>query len=591
MITKDQLSEIARRAERAANAGDRSILDRLRELAGVGKDPEPTSPSDPSDYARTVAGSVDPKETQHNVDIGLASIPETRESADEFASQEFGGYSLDQLRQMRDFKRSRVPEQYLVREWKNALRIEIKRWSSEATKHSDANGSKGKPAEFKSSLSADDDQYLLGTASQFMSDENAFKRYFAIQSGEHPDTGERIDFERELVAAKRRQQRENSAAIGEATAIGGLTGEDMTASDEEPELPDRKQTGLDVAQLGADAAGIIDPTGIVDGANAAVSLVRAVREPDRRGEHLRNAAISAVSMVPYVGDLAKIGKLRSAGKSIRGAGRLAKSGKAEGAADRGLSFSEMMINAAAPLASIVPGGGGGSPPGSDGDGSSSPPGDDENRKATETFGNFMDRLVRFASIFTKLVAGAVGILESNRLVNKGIVNLNSELAEYNPELAQAYAQRDIANVRRSIREGKTMEGTLSQAAEADTIAEDVRSEFVTPVKSLVTDITSTLNRYAWSMAGAMDNLTGFSERLEDAVKGIDSLTDYIDRASDSMRGKDPMDDRDEDTQWGRFFDDIADGKFDDDTARDRFFREWNGDGRRDERNERRRRTS
>ena len=57
---------------------------------------------------------------------------------------------------------------------------------------------------------------------------------------------------------------------------------------------------LDLAQIGLDIAGIFDPTPISDGANTLISLGRS----DWLG-----AGLSAVSMIPYVGDAAKLGKL------------------------------------------------------------------------------------------------------------------------------------------------------------------------------------------------------------------------------------------------------------------------------------------
>jgi uncharacterized protein len=52
--------------------------------------------------------------------------------------------------------------------------------------------------------------------------------------------------------------------------------------------------------MALDLAGLIDPTPVSDGANGIVSLFR--------GDFL-GAGISALGMIPYVGDLAKVGKL------------------------------------------------------------------------------------------------------------------------------------------------------------------------------------------------------------------------------------------------------------------------------------------
>lgn len=60
------------------------------------------------------------------------------------------------------------------------------------------------------------------------------------------------------------------------------------------------QLGLDLTQMALDVAGLFDPTPVSDGANGVISLLR--------GDFL-GAGISAVSMIPYVGDAAKLGKL------------------------------------------------------------------------------------------------------------------------------------------------------------------------------------------------------------------------------------------------------------------------------------------
>ena len=86
-----------------------------------------------------------------------------------------------------------------------------------------------------------------------------------------------------------------------------------------PDMPDAyvrelRELGLDLFQLALDVAGIFDPTPASDGASALVSLAR--------GQWL-DAALSGVSMVPYVGDLAKAGKLPKYLRSVERAVELA----------------------------------------------------------------------------------------------------------------------------------------------------------------------------------------------------------------------------------------------------------------------------
>ncbi len=74
----------------------------------------------------------------------------------------------------------------------------------------------------------------------------------------------------------------------------GLTGE-------------QKELMLDLGQIGLDIVGLVDPTPVSDGLNGIVSLFR--------GDFL-GAGISAVSMIPYIGDAAKLGKLGKWSKTI-----------------------------------------------------------------------------------------------------------------------------------------------------------------------------------------------------------------------------------------------------------------------------------
>ncbi len=81
----------------------------------------------------------------------------------------------------------------------------------------------------------------------------------------------------------------------------------------------QKELALDLTQMGLDVAGLFDPTPISDGANGIISLFR--------GDWL-GAGISAVSMIPYLGDAAKLGKLGKWGETVMKAVQLAKTDSA-----------------------------------------------------------------------------------------------------------------------------------------------------------------------------------------------------------------------------------------------------------------------
>lgn len=82
----------------------------------------------------------------------------------------------------------------------------------------------------------------------------------------------------------------------------------------DPHLEELRELGLDLIQMAFDLAGIFDPTPISDGASGLLAL--------SRGQWL-DAIISGASMIPYVGDLAKAGKLPKYLKSLERAVELA----------------------------------------------------------------------------------------------------------------------------------------------------------------------------------------------------------------------------------------------------------------------------
>jgi RHS repeat-associated protein len=96
-------------------------------------------------------------------------------------------------------------------------------------------------------------------------------------------------------------------------------------------------SGESVLQAGLDLAGIADPTGIADGINAGLSL--------KNGDWL-GAGISALGIIPLVGDLAKVGKvekdvkvIKNAVDEVKSAKQLLKEGRA-GKQERLLEIAE-----------------------------------------------------------------------------------------------------------------------------------------------------------------------------------------------------------------------------------------------------------
>ncbi|NOY84050.1 MAG: hypothetical protein GXO96_04355 [Nitrospirae bacterium] len=77
----------------------------------------------------------------------------------------------------------------------------------------------------------------------------------------------------------------------------------------------KREAILDISQLILDLTGIIEPTPFSDGTNALISLARG---------KWSDAAISAISIIPYLGDLSKIAKFPKHLEAVRRAIKIAK---------------------------------------------------------------------------------------------------------------------------------------------------------------------------------------------------------------------------------------------------------------------------
>lgn len=131
------------------------------------------------------------------------------------------------------------------------------------------------------------------------------------------DLGLHISQVRNLVGAgKPKEQREDNQPPPDRTEKEEIASLVQAQGD-----PSKTSQAADAAQLGLDAAGVVDPTPIADGSNAAISIGRMFTDRKRWKTHATNAAISTVSMVPYAGDFAKVLKARHAAKVAKRAGK------------------------------------------------------------------------------------------------------------------------------------------------------------------------------------------------------------------------------------------------------------------------------
>ncbi len=79
------------------------------------------------------------------------------------------------------------------------------------------------------------------------------------------------------------------------------------------EGPDAVKLGLDLSQMALDIVGIFEPTPFADGSNTLISIGRGIGSllsgDGEAGGHFLNGGLSALGIIPYLGDAAKLGKI------------------------------------------------------------------------------------------------------------------------------------------------------------------------------------------------------------------------------------------------------------------------------------------
>ena len=161
---------------------------------------------------------------------------------------------------------------------------------------------------------SDEAQNLLETASH-MGVPNT--QTLAQELAKVPDPAKRTELLNELAPSLEGTQAADVSA--ELNKLGKPATLDETAQAGKKDGGIDGDLALDLTQMGLDVAGLFDPTPISDGSNAVISLFR--------GDWL-GAGLSAVSIIPYVGDAAKLGKLGKWAETVAKAIDAAKSNPA-----------------------------------------------------------------------------------------------------------------------------------------------------------------------------------------------------------------------------------------------------------------------
>lgn len=268
---------------------------------------------------------------------------------------------------------------------------------------------------------------------------------------------------------------------------------------------------VDAVQATLDAAGVVDPTPVSDGTNAILSLGRAIKNPRNAGKHLKNAAVSAVSMIPYVGDLAKGvkygGKATKATKAtvnaqeaaeavdaVKASGNIATSGD-------DLDTREFVDSIFRPKnngqsgngRSGRSGGNNGSGGGPNNPGGPSDPDDENIRK---NLGGLKDAVVDVTGKLGKLGAATYTFAEAQNFLNKAVIEYNRNLLKYNGELTKAYSELDFGRLSREFRQAQKQSGPMSGLIGAQNDLEESMMNFRGDWQVIATDIQTGLTKLA-----------------------------------------------------------------------------------------------
>lgn len=237
---------------------------------------------------------------------------------------------------------------------------------------------------------------------------------------------------------------------------------------------DNVQTALDGVGVVGDA--VVPGSGVAaDGMNVVVSLLRAATERKNAGGHLKNAGISAVSMLPFVGDLAKGLKL-GGGRGGNG------DGEPPEAASGGEEASED------PLYS---------------------------RSAT-----VRDKIVSFTTAVGTASAAVIVSANAMSLLNKATIEYHRDLVKYNGEISEAYGKLETDRMERSIREGGELSGSLSGLVESQSRLEDKLQDFQSPWKVIGADVVKILTELLAIGVAIVDFIEPISEIYVDYIRPL-----------------------------------------------------------------------
>jgi hypothetical protein len=291
----------------------------------------------------------------------------------------------------------------------------------------------------------------------------------------------------------------------------------------------QKTSWLDYAQMGLDVAGIFEPTPISDGINAGISVLRAVAEPKNAGNHLVNAGISLASMVPYIGDFAKVyksygkgisavehlgkmknnksrlGRMASMAYDALGGGSFDNASRADASMIGNSKAGSLASSSLDSVGDFLQGGGGGAGGGGSpvsGGGGWSP--------------NIPTSIQGAFGVFSKL-AGVVGVavvafrklygwVEKTAAKGQEMLEEQRAGARWSGVASGAMLQYDLSKIRREGERGRYLGSSTAYLAKSQDFVETQLSRYAQPYMRLGTNIQATLNYMAGYIVMGLEKL-------------------------------------------------------------------------------------
>lgn len=152
----------------------------------------------------------------------------------------------------------------------------------------------------------------------------------------------------------------------------------------------------------------------------------------------------------------------------------------------------------------------------------------------------------FVGAIVKATAATVAAVKGLEAMNSGVIALNRGLADYEGNLAAAYAQFDIDEFQRGVRRSETMSGPLQSLLKEQSELRDSTSEVGNEISAGFAQLLSAVT----GAANYINRVTGATDAIAESVRSIrEAIFGAIDDSAVAL----PLQ---------LFFADVSDGKFD-----------------------------